>query len=80
MSNIIEIEVGEELGRFASKNDWINYAETVYTRVYKKIGSRDVITLDSATPRRVMLRGLQFNVAHDECTYPAVIYAVDCNI
>ncbi len=76
----VEIEIGEELGRFSSRAQWVNHAERVYERAYQKIGSRDVITLDSATPRRVMLRGLQFNVAHDECTYPAVIYAVDCNI
>ena len=72
----IEIEVGEELGRFESKAQWVNKAPGVYQRAYAKIGSRDIITLDSAEPRRVMLRGLQFEEADKDFTYPAVIYAI----
>ena len=72
----VEIEVGEELGRFESKAQWIATAPGVYRQAYQKIGSKDVITLDSATPRRVMLRGLQFEQADKDFTYPAVIYAI----
>lgn len=72
----VEIEIGEELGRFESKAQWVSHAPRVYAEAYKKAGSKDVITLDSATPRRVMLRGLQFNNAHNDCTFPAVIYAI----
>lgn len=72
----VEIEIGEELGRFESLSDWVNNAKHVYERAYEKIGSRDIITLDSAIPRRIMLRGLQFNNAHEDCTFPAVIYAI----
>lgn len=71
-----EIEIGEELGRFTSHADWVNRAPGVYKKAYLKISSRDVITLDSATPRRIMLRGLQFNNADNDCTFPAVIYAI----
>lgn len=73
---IAEIEIGEELGRFTSKGNWINNAKRVYQQAYMKIGSRDVITLDSATPRRVMLRGLQFEQADIDCTYPVVVFAI----
>ena len=72
----VEIALGKELGRFESRAQWINHAERTYSQVYQQIGSKDVITLDSATPRRVMQRGFQFNRAHDEFTYPAVIYAI----
>lgn len=72
----VEIEIGEELGRFESKAQWVNHAQRVYKEAYRKIGSKDIITLDSATPRRVMLRGLQFMNAHDDCTFPAVIYSI----
>ena len=72
----VEIELGEELGRFKSHAEWVNHARHTYRRAYEKIGSKDVITLDSAFPRRVMLRGLQFNIAHKEFTFPAVIYAI----
>ena len=72
----VEIEIGEELGRFKNIEDWINRAQTVYTKAYQKIQSRDVITLDSASPKRVMLRGLQFNQADKDATFPAVIYAI----
>ena len=72
----VEIEIGEELGRFESKGQWIATAQRVYRQAYNTIGSKDIITLDSATPRRVMLRGLQFEEADKDCTYPAVIYAI----
>lgn len=72
----VEIEIGEELGRFKNIEDWINRAQTVYTAAYQKIESRDVITLDSASPKRVMLRGLQFNQADKDATFPVVIYAI----
>lgn len=72
----IEIEIGEELGRFKSFQDWVNRAETVYGNAYQKIKSRDVITLDSAMPRRVMLRGLQFHQADKDATFPVIIYAI----
>ena len=72
----VEIEIGEELGRFKSHTHWVNHAQLIYQEAYKDIGSRDVITLDSATPRRVVLRGLQFNNARDDCTFPVVIYAI----
>jgi len=72
----VEIEVGEELGRFTSKQQWVSHAERIYGEARSKFGSRDMITLDSAIPRRVMLRGLQFNQADVDCTYPAVIYAI----
>ena len=72
----VEIEIGEELGRFESKEQWINTAQNIYKRAYEKIRSKDVITLDSATPRRVMLRGLQFEQADKDLTFPAVIYAI----
>lgn len=72
----LEIEVGMELGRFNNFPQWVNHAQMVYQEVYKDLGSKDVIALDSATPRRVMLRGLQFNKARDECTFPVVIYAI----
>ena len=72
----VEIEIGEELGRFESKAQWIDRAPKVYQEAYAKIGSRDIITLDSATPRRIMLRGLQFEQAEKDFTYPAVIYAI----
>lgn len=72
----VQIEIGEELGRFESHAQWVNHAKRVYAEAYRKIGSHDVITLDSATPRRVMVRGLQFRHAHEDCTFPAVIYAI----
>ncbi len=72
----VEIEIGEELGRFDSHAQWVNHAQRVYKQAYEKIGSKDIITLDSAIPRRVMLRGLQFNNADKECSFPAVIYAI----
>lgn len=75
MANV-KIEIGEELGRFESRAAWVNHAQRVYQAAYLKISNRDTITLDSAIPRRVMLRGLQFNNAHDDCTFPAVIYAI----
>ena len=74
--NKLEIEVGEELGKFESHAQWVNTAPQVYLKAYRKIGNRDVITLDSSTPRRVMLRGLQFNNARDESTFPVVVYAI----
>jgi len=75
----VKIEVGEELGVFTSKAHWIDSAQRVYTKAYQQIGSKDVITLDSATPRRIMLRGLQFKNADTDCTYPAVVYAISAN-
>ena len=72
----VEIEIGEELGRFKSKENWIIRAQSVYAQAYRKIQSRDVITLDSATPRRVMIRGLQFDQADKDATYPVIIYAI----
>lgn len=72
----VEIEIGEELGRFESKREWIKHAQRVYRQAYCRIGSTDVITLDSAIPRRVMLRGLQFEQADRDCTFPVVIYAI----
>ena len=74
-----KIEIGEELGVFTSKAHWIDSAKRVYTKAYQQIGSKDVITLDSATPRRIMLRGLQFRNADEECTYPATVYAISGN-
>ena len=71
-----EIQIGEELGRFESKSQWINTAQRVYYQAYQKIGSKDVITLDSEKPRRVVLRGLQFEQAEEDSTYPIVIYAI----
>lgn len=72
----IEIEIGEELGRFESKEHWIKTAQQVYQLAYTKIRGRDIITLDSAIPRRVMLRGLHFDQADKDATFPAVIYAL----
>ena len=72
----VEIEIGKELGRFESLGQWINHAQRVYKQAYEEIKSHDVLTLDSATPRRVILRGLQFEQAEKDSTYPAVIYAI----
>ena len=72
----MQIEVGPELGRFKNHEDWVNNAPAVYANAYQQAGCRDVITLDSALPRRVCLRGLQFNTARDEFTFPVVIYAI----
>lgn len=74
--NSVEIEIGEELGRFENMAQWIHRAQSVYLQAYNRIGSKDTITLDSASPRRVMIRGLQFHQAQDDCTFPAVIYAI----
>ena len=71
----MNIEIGEELGRFRSFEDWVNNAQRVYNEAYQEIGCKDVITLDSAEPRRVMHRGLQFQDAKRESTFPVVIYA-----
>jgi len=73
----VEIEIGEEIGRFKSHAEWVNHAPWVYQAAYNKIGSKDVITLDSATPRRVMIRGAQFNRAEIELTFPVMIYALE---
>ena len=70
------VEIGRELGRFKSKLEWVNHAASTYKNAYKNIGCRDVITLDSATPRRVVLRGLQFENAHKDCTFPVIIYSI----
>lgn len=77
--NKIEIEIGKELGRFVNKLDWINRAEIVYKKAYQKIGSRDVITVDNARPRRIMQRGLHFKIADEQSTFPVVIYALSSN-
>ncbi len=77
MSDSINIQIGEELGRFTSHSQWVSHAKRVYEGAYNKIGSKDVITLDSAIPRRIVHRGLQFNVARDECTFPVVIYSTE---
>lgn len=69
------IQLGEELGSFSSEQDWINRARNVYISAYEKIGSKDVVTLDSASPRRIMDCGLHFRIAKEQGTYPAVIYA-----
>lgn len=72
----VNVEIGRELGRFKSFEDWVNNAKHVYAEAYRAINSKDVLTLDSATPRRVLLRGLQFENARRDMTFPVVVYAI----
>lgn len=70
------IELGDELGRFSSHPQWVSHAARVYSQARNSVRSEDYITLDSAIPRRVITRGLQFSNAQSDGTFPAVIYAI----
>ena len=72
----VEIEVGEELGSFSSEQDWVNRAKNLYAAIYEKIGSKDVVSLDSAIPRRIVRYGCHFRTAREEGTYPITIHEI----
>jgi len=64
----ITIEVGEELFRFHSEQEWINKAQSWFSNFPKDIG----ICVDSVG--RICTIGKHFMRATKESTYPIIVY------
>lgn len=68
----IEISLGDKLFSFKSHDDWIDNASMLYSKCGVERGK--YITIDSIG--RVCIKGLEFNRAKNEGTYPITVYKI----
>jgi hypothetical protein len=68
----LQIEVGDELFRFANKAEWMAFAK----RWFQDAGAHawDTVCIDQRG--RICMRGEQFERAHKEGTYPVIVFAI----
>lgn len=66
----VNVELGEELFSFSSKQDWINKARSKFACCGVPRGQ--YICIDAAG--RVCTKGLEFMRAEQEGTYPVTVY------
>lgn len=70
---IREIQVGPELFRFESHQQWVNKARSWYATC--GYSSRKLVAIDAAG--RIVVSGLEFSRAEAEGTFPVSVHPID---